>query len=290
MKWTDWQILSIENPFTANSLRETLDGGQAFRWSLIEVENIWQGTWGPHLIQLQLDSTQSLQVRRPIENNFTTEQAIRDYLLLDTDWNAIIDQLPWRSDSHLQASIRAFPELRLLNQPFNETLLGFMCSATKQIPQIKIMCANLANELGDKIVPSGPNALPTWKQIAQSSEEFLRSLGLGFRAKNIKRTADLIVQEPNCLETIESLPYEEAKERLVAFPGVGSKIADCTLLFGARKYEAFPVDTWIIKVLKTRYGLEGWSNPQLERFGRIHLGSYAGYAQQFLFAYERSSR
>ena len=165
-----------------------------------------------------------------------------------------------------------------------------MCSATKQIPQIKIMCANLANELGDKIVPSGPNALPTWKQIAQSSEEFLRSLGLGFRAKNIKRTADLIVQEPNCLETIESLPYEEAKEHLVAFPGVGSKIADCTLLFGARKYEAFPVDTWIIKVLKTRYGLEGWSNPQLERFGRIHLGSYAGYAQQFLFAYERSSR
>lgn len=289
MNWSDWQTLSIENPFTADSLRETLDGGQAFRWSL-EQGNTWQGTWGRHLIQLRLDSKQSLQFRRPSKNRSTTKRVIRDYLLLDTDWNAIIDQLPWRSDSHLQASIQAFPELRLLNQPFAETLLGFMCSATKQIPQIKIMCANLANELGDEIVTGGPHALPTWEQIAQSSEETLRSLGLGFRAKNIKRTADLIVEDSGCLDIIETLPYEEAKTRLLVFPGVGSKIADCTLLFGARKYEAFPVDTWIIKVLQRRYGLEGWANPQLEQFGRIHLGPYAGYAQQFLFAYERANR
>lgn len=290
MKWTDWQTLSIENPFTPDSLRETLDGGQAFRWSLNEEENAWQGLWGRHLIQLRLDQSRFLQFRRPRDNQFTSEQAIRDYLLLDTDWHAITDQLPWRSDSHLRASIEAFPELRLLNQPFSETLLCFLCSATKQIPQIKIMCANLANELGDEIVANEARALPRWEQIADSSEEVLRSLGLGFRAKNIKRTADLIVQDPGCLEAIETLPYDAAKERLLAFPGVGSKIADCALLFGARKYAAFPVDTWILKVLRSRYGLDGWSNPQLEQFGRIHLGPYAGYAQQYLFAYERAIR
>ena len=71
-------------------------------------------------------------------------------------------------------------------------------------------------------------------------------------------------------------------------PGVGEKIADCALLFGAQMYQAFPVDTWILKVLALRYGLIGWSPSQLAQFGRVHYGPYAGYAQQFLFAYERS--
>lgn len=290
MHWTDWQTLTTQTPFTAESLRETLDGGQAFRWSQTREENSWQGIWSRHLIQLRLDPRQRLQVRRPRDNDFTTESTIGDYLLLDTDWKAITNELPWRSDLHLKASIQAFPELRLLNQPFPETLLCFLCSATKQIPQIKIMCSNMANELGTEIASDGTRALPTWEQIARSTEEILRSLGLGFRAKNIKRTADLIARDPGCLEEIETLPYEEAKERLLVFPGVGSKIADCALLFGARRYAAFPVDTWILKVLRKRYGLDAWANPQLEQFGRVHLGPYAGYAQQYLFAYERAMR
>jgi len=290
MTWTDWETLATKTPFTPDILRESLDGGQAFRWQFLEAENVWQGIWERHWVQLRLDGKQSLQFRRPVENPQTSQQTIRDYLLLDTDWSLIIDQLPRRSDAHLQIAINAFPCLRLLKQPFPETLLCFLCSATKQIPQIKIMCANLAAELGDEIVAEGPRALPTWERIAQSSEDKLRSLSLGFRAKNIKRTADQIAESPGCLQEIETLPYEEAKERLLAFPGVGSKIADCALLFGARQYQAFPVDTWILKVLKNRYGLDGWSNPQLEQFGRIHLGPYAGYAQQFLFAYERAMR
>jgi len=215
-------------------------------------------------------------------------------------WNPILEPTPTgtivaiaypphRNDSHLHGCIQNFATLRLLSQPFGETLLAFLCSATKQIPQIKVMCENLANTLGSEII-SGIHALPSWIQVASASEENLRSLSLGFRAKNIKRTADVIAKNPNLLFQIENAPYPEAKEQLMALPGVGSKIADCALLFGAGKLEAFPVDTWIIKAMEKRYNLNGWKPQQIEHFGRVHFGPLAGYAQQFLFSWERINR
>lgn len=290
MNWSNWEKLEIATPFSEGSLRETLDGGQAFRWTYRKVDQCWEGIWGHQWVQLRLGLQGGLEFRVPQSISGSCAPAIREYFLLEDDWDHLTDQLPWRSDAALRSAIDAFRGLRLLNQPFPETLLCFMCSATKQIPQIKVMCDNLARQLGDPIVEGGPHALPTWQQLADTSEIALRSLGLGFRARNIKKTADLIATSAGILERIESMPYEGAKAELLAFPGVGSKIADCALLFGARKYDAFPVDTWILKVLEKRYGLAGWKKDQLECFGRVHLGPYAGYAQQYLFAYERSQR
>lgn len=290
MRWTNWKTLESKTPFSALGLRETLIGGQAFRWSYNNQNQCWEGVWERHYIQLKHLESCVFQYRTPFGNTSSSTSALSEYLLLETDWADLTNQLPWRSDIALKNAIDAFPGLRLLNQPFAETLLCFLCSATKQIPQIKIMCENLAREIGDEIIDGGPNALPTWEQLSETSEGTLRSLGLGFRAKNIKKTADAIAQNAGVLDWIESLPYSEAKAELFKFPGVGSKIADCALLFGARKYEAFPVDTWILKVLKNRYRLEGWHKDQLERFGRVHLGPYAGFAQQYLFAYERANR
>ena len=86
--------------------------------------------------------------------------------------------------------------------------------------------------------------------------------------------------------------YPASIERLISefkrLPGVGEKIADCVLLFGADRLEAFPVDTWILRALARRYTLDGWKPAQVAQFGRAHFGPLAGLAQQFLFAWERS--
>ncbi len=229
-----------------------------------------------------------LQVATPADSPETV-QHLSAYLGQNVDWRAMLDALPWRSDSHLANCLKSLPGLRLLQQSFPETLLAFLCSATKQIPQIKVMCQRLAENLGSEIAP-GIQALPTWQQVASASESQLRSLALGFRAKNIKKTADQLASRPELLAEIEAAPYPEAKAQLMELPGVGEKIADCALLFGAAKFEAFPVDTWIIKVLEKRYGLTGWTPTQLSQFGRIHFGPYAGFAQQFLFAWERRQK
>lgn len=286
--WTPWQPLRLDYRPSPRVLAELLDGGQAFRWNYDAKAQHFEGIWSKHRARLRLAPNQQLEASFP-QRSATTPSDLQSYLGSDTDWKALTDSLPWRSDPHLKACIDSFPHLRLLQQAFPETLLAFLCSATKQIPQIKVMCSNLAQALGSPIDPE-TQALPTWEQLSAASETQLRALALGFRAKNIKKTADLLAADPQLLQEIEAAPYPQAKAALMELPGVGEKIADCALLFGAGKLEAFPVDTWIIKVLERRYGLSDWSNAQLAQFGRLHFGPAAGYAQQYLFAQERHLR
>jgi N-glycosylase/DNA lyase len=93
------------------------------------------------------------------------------------------------------------------------------------------------------------------------------------------------------LNQIKHLSLSEARIALQQLPGVGPKVADCVLLFGYGFAEAFPVDTWIEKILKERYPeLAKWNRSQLATFARIHFGRAGGLAQQWMFAEARSTR
>ena len=299
--WSNWKPLPGDWHPSRDVLAETLDGGQSFRWfreekpsalrslgeagSLADSPGIWTGAWAVCVAQLQLlDGT--LQWRAPQPLAKTVATALPRYLALDRDWTGLTDSLPWRSDAHLAQCVAAFPGLRILRQPFGETLFGFLCSATKQIIQIKQMLALLTENHGTEIRP-GHCRLPTWAELAVIPEKELRACLLGFRAKYIHGTAKFLAARPGWLEETESLPYSVAKARLLELPGVGEKIADCVLLFGAGRLEAFPVDTWVLKSLARRYGLTGWKPAPVALFGRTHFGPLAGLAQQYLFAWER---
>ncbi len=268
-------------------LAETLDGGQAFRWNR-GADGIWQGGWGGHAARIRQDETGTAWWSAPETAAPATAAALGRYFAVDRDFAILVDQLPWRSDPHLARCLGAFPGLRILRQPFGETLLGFLCSATKQIVQIKQMLALLAARHGTPLAGAATlHRLPAWSELAQIPEAELRACLLGFRARYIAETARFLAERPGWLEETESLPYAVAKERLCQLPGVGEKVADCVLLFGAGRLEAFPVDTWILKALARRYGLEDWRPAQVAHFGRAHFGALAGLAQQFIFGWER---
>lgn len=289
--WSEWIDLPDTWHTDASILAETLDGGQAFRWHAGEAEGFWTGQWDRCVIMVRLNPDGRLQWRTPLVKDLPlcTREQVETYLGFDRNWDAIVDTLPWRSDQHLARCLRDFAGLRILRQPFAETLLGFLCSATKQIVQIKQMMALLAMRHGKEIIP-GVHRLPTWQEIAASSEQELRKCLLGFRARYIHETATFLAENSGWLEETERADYAVAKDRLCQLPGVGEKVADCVLLYGAEKLEAFPVDVWILRTLELRYGLMGWNPAQLSKFGRVHFGEYAGAAQQFLFAWERGQR
>jgi N-glycosylase/DNA lyase len=277
-------------------LAETLDGGQSFRWKH-ESDGAWFGIFGSVAVRLWLGPSGELAWSSLAPLRDGAEPALARYFGLDRDGASEIDSLPWRSDAHLARCIATFPGLSILRQPFGETLLGFLCSATKQIVQIKQMVALLATRHGAPLISAttgplsdvspAPYRLPTWLELAAVPEIDLRACLLGFRARYIHQTAQFIAAHPGWLEETEFLPYPEAKVRLCSLPGVGEKVADCVLLFGAGRLEAFPVDVWIIKSMAERYGLQGWKPAQIAHFGRTHFGPLAGLAQQYLFAYER---
>lgn len=283
--WTDWQPLPLT--LSPAVLAEILDGGQSFRWAF--GDGFWVGIWGSQVARLRLDENNRLCWSAPAPLESRMSQAVGDYLGLTGDFETQIDSLPWRSDAHLAACLRAFPGLRLLRQPFGETLLCFLCSSTKQIVQIKQIVALLARRHGTEIAPRFFR-LPTWDELASVSEKQLLECKLGFRAGYVRDTARFLAANPGWLEATQAADYADAKERLCALPGVGEKVADCTLLFGAGKMEAFPVDVWILRTLERRYGLAGWEPRPLAQFGRAHFGPLAGLAQQYLFAWERHAQ
>lgn len=285
-KWSGWRTIDALPPLSERVLAEIVDGGQAFRWNR-QPDGSWLGIWADNVVQLRRDDGGVLTWRAPSEMVVRVGRALPAYFGMGADFAAHTDALPWRSDAHIGRCIAAFPGLRILRQPFGETLLGFLCSATKQIVQIKQMLALLAQRHGAPLANSGLHRLPTWAELAMISEADLRACLLGFRARYIAETARVLAAQPGWLTETEELPYPAAKERLCTLPGVGEKVADCVLLFGAGRLEAFPVDVWILKTMARRYGLENWRPAQVAHFGRAHFGPLAGFAQQFLFAWER---
>lgn len=267
-------------------LAEVLEGGQTFRWTGAP-DGVWQGVWSDCVVRLKPDGAGGLSWSAPQILAECVAHELPRYFAATVSFAQLAGNLPWRSDPHLARCLAAFRGLRLLRQPLGETLLCFLCSAAKQIVQIRQMVELLAQRHGREIIP-GVYRLPTWKELATLSEEDLQACRLGFRARHVKQSAQFLADRSDWLEQVERLPYAEAKELLRELPGVGDKVADCVLLFGAGRFEAFPVDVWITKAMARRYGLAGWTPRQVAHFGRVHFGPFAGLAQQYLFAWERA--
>ena len=272
-----------KHSFTPLSLEETLLGGQSFVWTK-KGSHQWRGAIGRSIVDLSLRNGR-LSWRASLLHPFS-EGELTKYLWIDGSYDAAIEEMPWRSDPVLQESLRAFSGLRILGQPFDETLFYFLLSSAKSISQIKSCGEAVALRYGEKL-GFGIGSFPGWNRLCEVPEEELRKLKLGYRAKYVAGVANFLASRSGWLEETASLPYQKAKTRLMEMPGVGQKIADCALLFGAGKLEAFPIDTWMDKSLERRYGLEGWSLSQKLTFARVHFGKFAGLAQQFLFSSER---
>lgn len=285
VKKRDWRPIDPSFRLTPPVLAEILDGGQSFAWEMTP-SGTFTGAARGQAWEIGLATDGTVLARSATGGDPTL---LADYFSLDTDFEALTDALPWRSDPVLAAAIRQWPGLRLLRQNPGETLLGFLCSSTKQIVQIKEMLRLLARQFGTRL-DKQIHALPSWDVLATVPEGELRGLKMGYRARYVAAVARRLADDPGLPARIRTQSYRDAHEMLLTLPGVGGKIADCVLLFAGGHLGAFPVDTWIANALRRGYGLTDWAPNQLRHFGGIHFGPHAGLAQQYLFATIRRKR
>ena len=282
-------LLSV--PF---DLETTLCCGQVFRWA--PIKNWWFGAVGDHAVKVR-------QVGDSLEFIGANESLVVHYFSLDHDLPKIAKEIG--KDDTIKAAIRAYCGLRLIRQIPWECLISFICATYKSVAAIRQMLQKLSAKFGEEIMLEEHKlyAFPSAKRLAKSTHGELESCGLGYRAKYVLKTAQMISKNPETLERIRELPYEEAKKALLRFPGVGLKVADCVLLFSLERLEAFPIDVWVKRVLLHYYsrhldpefvkkftmqaGLGDSAYAILNQFGRIYFGKYAGYAQEYLYHYER---
>ncbi|HIH61153.1 MAG TPA: DNA lyase [Methanobacteriales archaeon] len=124
-------------------------------------------------------------------------------------------------------------------------------------------------------------SFPSPDVLAVLDDDSLRAAGLGYRAKYIIGTSKKITRIK-----LDGMDYDEAFRLLLELPGVGPKVADCILLYGFRKLEAFPVDVWIQRIMEHLFKVD---YKHLRDFARDEFGEYAGYVQLYLYNYARKS-
>ena len=141
-------------------------------------------------------------------------------------------------------------------------------------------------------------AFPTTTQLLRATEDELRGLGFGYRAKFIAGTAAALAAKEKGAEAYlaslrSEMPYREAQAALTSLPGVGPKVAACACLFSLDKHAAVPVDTHVWQLAVEHYtpDLQGKTlTPRLMEKVEDAIvgvfGEYAGWAHNTLFVAE----
>ncbi len=260
----------IENA-TCLSLGQTLDCGQAFRWS--EEDGVWQGIAGGKLRRLSQDGD-AITIYNCDEKEFL--EFYRPYFDLDRSYDDIITAVA--GNEVLKNATSLAGGIRILRQDPWETLCSFIISQNNNIPRIKGIISRLCEQYGDKI--DGGFTFPSAEKIAALQPEDLAPLRAGFRAKYILDAARKLSSGEVSIERIEKLSTDDARAELTKIYGVGEKVADCTLLFAFSRIDAFPKDVWIKRAMTVLFD------------GKLPECAvpYAGIVQQYLFHYARMTK
>lgn len=260
--------LTLPNNF---NLRQTLNCGQCFRFTEPEQDKFC-GVFNGKYIELTLN----LNTVDVFCETDTSPSELSEFFDLDFDYDTLNSQLC--SDETLKKAIEYAGGIRILKQPPWETLCSFILSQNNNIKRISGIIERLCETFGD---PIGNNAysFPDAEKLANLTLSDLDPLRSGFRAKYVLDAAQKVCSKEVDLDEVAKADTDTAREMLMKIKGVGPKVADCTLLFGFHKLDAFPQDVWIKKVMAKYYpdGLPEYAK------------KYGGIAQQYLFHYIRTA-
>lgn len=268
-------------------LSQTLECGQCFHFVKLKDNEYGISAYGRLLHAKQTKDMLELY-NTTMEDYETIWQRYFDF---DTDYGIIKNSL-LKEDEKLKEAIDTMWGVRILKQEFFETLISFIISQNKQIPHIKQIVSTISRKYGTYLGKIGEEefySFPTVQQLLNVTEEELRECKTGFRAPYIKNAVEVVAAGLLQEEVIKSAQINICRESLMQIKGVGSKVANCVMLFGLERYEAFPVDVWIKRIVEHLYfdGQE-MAKEKIEQFGIQHFGSFGGYAQQYLFYYGKT--
>lgn len=273
------------NDFT---LSQILECGQCFHFDKLDEEVYEVVAFGRAVKMEQTD-----KVLRIYGSSMEDYEGIwKLYLDMDNDYG-LIKQSVIKADGALKTAVDEKSGIRILNQDFFETLISFIVSQNKSIPQIKQCVKNISHRFGDEVIGYNGEAFyvfPDVQRLHDATEEELRECKVGFRAPYIKNATEAVYSGAVTKEKLDELDIAQARELLMTIKGVGEKVANCVLLFGLGRREAFPVDVWMKRIMEQMY-FDGKDTKKqdIEAFAVNKLGDLGGYAQQYLFDYARTT-
>ena len=275
-------------------LHLTLASGQSYRWRSSDgaffeaptsLPTPWYETVADGIIIRVRDVGDALEYR----GTPGVENALYRLLRLEDDLDAMLAAGP---DLEVyDEAVEHCRGMRLVEDSLYVGLLSFVCSTNMRVERIHQMVQTLMERFGEtyRFDDRTFYGFPEAEVLASASVDELRECGLGYRAPYVKQTAEAIATGDVPLPGGD-LEYEQRRSALQAYHGVGPKVADCALLFGAGDLEAVPLDRWIERAIEA-YLPEcvGPTYEDTSRAIRSALGPYPGYAQTYLFHHLRTN-
>lgn len=207
------------------------------------------------------------QSNEKIEYEGLPASYVESFLRLDHPLEEVYEVIATTGD--MERAVEKFSGLRITRNDLWETLVSFICSTNSNLARIRGNVRSLLNEEGE--IP-----LHLYRKRLDQAK-------LGYRENYITESSRLICRD--FLQGLEGLGNEEARARLMELPGVGPKVAACTLLFALDRLDAFPMDVWIKRAMKRYFGIS--SEREARAFAREEWHPYEGYAQQYLYMLAR---
>ena len=274
----------MKNKFTID-VDNSINSGQVFLWQKNEMD--WYGIDGQNILKINQNG-----VIKSIKNVKT------EFFRKNDDIQKIIKSIS--KDKTIKKAVNEYEGLRIFSQDPFQCMISFIISSNSNIQKIKNSLEKISEKFGTKVKIQNKEffLFPKPEKIAKASIEEIKTCGVGYRAPFIKEAAKMVTLKKVNFEYLKNSDYNEAKRNLRLIPGVGNKVADCIMLFSLNKLDAFPLDTWMIKILEKYYSNEFQIETKTiteKQYEILHkkivdyFGPYCGYAQQFLFKMEREN-
>lgn len=251
-------------------LSATFECGQCFRWER-QANGSYIGVVGGYAAHVR-------QIGDEIHiNSNASDEFWAEYFDLSRDYGGIKKYLT--EEKNLKKAIDNCGNIRILKQPHFECLISYIISQNNNIPRIKKIIGSLCENFGEEILFEGGRyySFPEVNKILGRNLDVIKS---GFRQKYILDAAQKVATKQVDLDALASKSSDVAREELKSIYGVGDKVADCVLLFGYQKFDVFPKDVWIKRIMSALYSL---CEKDIDAFAREKFSRYGGLAQQYLF-------
>ena len=272
-------------------LEDIFECGQCFRWDKQE-DGSYIGVIKNGVLKVSKQG-KSVAFEGVLEGDINS--IVYDYFDLETNYNDFKDRLS-KIDDNMKRSIEFGNGIRILNQDLWEMVISFIISANNNIPRIKGIINRISEKVGQKVTWNGKDyfLFPSPEELSKLSVADLRAPGTGFRDKRIYNTTQMIInKEFNLDSLIKIKSTEEIRNELLKLDGVGEKVADCILLFALHRFDTFPVDVWVRRVMNVLYihneDEAKVNKKQIREVAYSLFGEIEGIAQQYLFYWAREN-
>lgn len=275
----------------AFELKHIFECGQCFRWNE-EDDFSYTGVIKNGVLNVKKEDGKIIFFGMLDKN---IKDVVDEYFDFSTDYEKVKETLS-KIDDNMKKSVEYGYGIRILNQDLWECIISFIISANNNIPRIKGIIERLSKKCGKRIEFNKKEyyLFPTVDELSKLSVSDLRELGLGFRDIRVFNTTKMIKEKEIDLDKIEKLDdTEKIREELLKLDGVGPKVADCIMLFSLKRFDVFPIDVWVRRVINDLYihneNEEKVNKKEILKIADDMFGNICGLAQQYLFYWRREN-